>query len=54
MSISLLFWIVMVIWLIFDLSSSGWPRPRPTWSSLIFWILLALLGWQVFGPGLHK
>jgi sugar phosphate permease len=54
MSIGLLFWVIMVISLLFGLWSN-WPAgAKPIGSFLIVWILFALLGWQVFGPALHK
>jgi hypothetical protein len=52
----LLFWIIMLISLLFG----GWQSrgPEGKWNylyfggSLILWILLALLGYKVFGPPL--
>lgn len=47
-----IFWVIMVVWLIFGIL---WPH----WGALtvmavapgvLEWVLLALLGWQVFGP----
>jgi hypothetical protein len=58
MSIGLLFWLLMVLWLVFGwfynsspgtFGSYGWAG-----SSLLLFILLALLGWHVFGPVLHQ
>ena len=54
MSIGLLFWIIMIIGLLFGLYTN---RSTPlAWASnnLVLWILLALLGWRVFGPALHN
>jgi hypothetical protein len=55
MSIGLMFWVIMVVWLVFGVVSSGKPF---TWQniggSLILFILLALLGWAVFGAAIHK
>ena len=54
MTIGLLFWIIMVVGLLFGLYTN---RTSPiVWASnsLVLWILLALLGWQVFGPALHR
>ena len=53
MSIGLLFWVIMIVWLLFGLWQS-WPTPRPIGNHIILWLLLALLGWQVFGPALHR
>ncbi len=49
----------MLILMIFSLISSkpaaaGQPWPwRSLGVSVVIWILLTLLGWQVFGPPLH-
>ena len=56
MALGLAFWIVMLLVLV-----SGvfyfWPRaPERRWdfgASLLWWLLLALVGWQVFGPPLR-
>ena len=55
MSIGLLFWVLMILWLVFG----PWPfwganAFRPIGFSLLTFILFALLGWQVFGPPLHR
>jgi hypothetical protein len=55
MTIGLLFWVLMILSLLFGgLSASPkWTERCPTWaSSLLVWVLLALLGWAVFGPAL--
>jgi hypothetical protein len=52
MGMGLLFWILMLIWLIFGfVQNSGIvPGPYGLWGhSLLLFILLLLLGWQVFG-----
>ena len=57
MSIGLLFWLIMIIGLLFGFAFrsnsawAGWYGPYGDW--LILFILLALLGWGVFGPPLH-
>ncbi len=58
MSIGLLFWVLMILWLLFGFfyrSSPGTFGPYG-WvgSSLLEFILLALLGWEIFGPALHR
>lgn len=53
MNIGLLFWILMVLTLVFSLWSS-WPLDRKSGPSLLVFVLLALLGWRVFGPVLHS
>ena len=54
MSIGLLFWVIMLIGLLFGFytnRAAPWP-----WlgNSFVIWILLALLGWAVFGPAIHR
>lgn len=50
LSIGLLFWILMIIWLVFG----GWlywspPNYRPVGAHFFLWFLLFLLGWGTFG-----
>jgi len=50
LSIGVVFWILMLIWLIFG----GWiywspANYRPFGGHLLLWFLLFLLGWEVFG-----
>lgn len=54
MPLSILFWVLMIIWLVF-----GWWSNTPTappWSRMggtfLNWVLFAILGWQVFGPAI--
>jgi hypothetical protein len=49
MSRGLLFWILMILWLIFGLWAA-WPLGWGFGSTALLFILLGLLGWQVFGP----
>lgn len=57
MSTGLLFWIIMLLLLILGFVAY-WPRAgAPYWPmgfSFVVWVLLALLGWKVFGPALHS
>lgn len=54
MSIGLLFWIIMIIGLLFGLYINRTTALKWAGDSLVYWILLALLGWRVFGPALHN
>jgi hypothetical protein len=59
MTIALLFWVIMLILLIFGFWGSRPAAGAPwNWSAFggnfIVWVLLALLGWQTFGPAIHK
>lgn len=53
MTIGLCFWILMLIWLVFNVWST-WPLGlKQGGGSLLLFIVLALLGWKVFGPAIH-
>ncbi len=55
MTIALIFWILMLLWLVLSLASAPWPgrqAPWPYWSqinALFLFILFLLLGWGTFG-----
>jgi len=42
----------MILWLVLGLRSN--ERNMVWGSMLLLWVLLALLGWNAFGPALHK
>ena len=51
MSFSLIYWILMLLWLIYGLW--GWYQPNPNWvwgHQAFLFILFLLLGWAEFGP----
>jgi hypothetical protein len=52
MTMGLLFWILMLLWLLFG-AWYEWPNHyRVGWSFMLF-ILLLILGWHSFGPPVH-
>ncbi len=58
MSIGLVFWILMLIWLVFGSYTTwtvkgpdGWPLLG---GNLLLFVLLLLLGWHDFGPPIHN
>lgn len=57
MSIGLIFWVIMLLWLVFAIAwNSGWSAigPHgPLGNSLLLFILFLLLGWRVFGAPIH-
>jgi hypothetical protein len=57
MNISFVFWFLMFLWLLSMLGAIFGP-PNFVWvghvSSIVLFILLALLGWQVFGAAVKK
>ena len=52
MTRGLVFWILMLLWLVFGLWVS-YPSMYLIGGSLMLFLLLVLLGWQVFGPPIH-
>lgn len=57
MSLGLAFWILMLIWLVFSFALMGGyvgMEYRAIGGNLLLFVLFGLLGWQVFGPGIHR
>ena len=52
MTISLAFWILMLIWLVFGVWYS-WPNHVAVGGNLLIFILFGLLGWHAFGAPIH-
>jgi len=56
MTLGLAFWIIMLIWLVFGgllhfgMVTAAWAGI----STLLLFVLFGLLGWQIFGPPLHR
>lgn len=54
MSIAMLFWVIMILWLLSWWGAWVITDPRIGHASnLIVWVCLALLGWHVFGAAIH-
>ena len=56
MSISLLFWVIFIVYIVFGFYSN-WPasgKGTAIGGHLVVCILLALLGWAVFGAAIHR
>jgi hypothetical protein len=51
MSVGFLFWILMILWLVFGFWQ--WGMTPLFGGNLLLWVLLALLGWKVFGFPIH-
>jgi hypothetical protein len=52
MTMALIFWILMLLWLVFGfiVQTGRLPAPYIGWgNTLLLFILFLLLGWQVFG-----
>ena len=56
LSLGVVFWIFMLAWLFLGFWSAWGPAPnyRLFSNHLLFWFLLFVLGWQVFGFPLGK
>ena len=57
MSIGLLFWVLMVLWL-FSWATHRWGGQQYVWAlyanELLFFVLLFLIGWKIFGFIIHE
>jgi hypothetical protein len=57
MTLGLAFWVLMLVWAVFGLlvhfGVVGGAYAVGT-STLLLFVLFGLLGWQVFGPPLHR
>jgi len=58
MALSLMFWIIMLVWLILALAHGftvGIAGPMYWYMGMnvVVWILFLLVGWRVFGPPIH-
>ena len=55
MSIGSLFWVIMILALLSLLAGTlGFLAHGVAIAGLVQWVLLALLGWKVFGPMLRQ
>ena len=58
MSISLLFWILMILWAVFGFTYHSNPTVFGAWGwaghGFLLFILLFLLGWHDFGFVIHQ
>jgi len=52
MTFALCYWILMLIWLVFGLWTSGW-NPKASGGNLLLFVLLVLVGWKLFGAPVH-
>ena len=54
MTLALMFWIIMVVFLLFGGYSNRAAFGTWAMNGLVIWVLFALLGWAVFGAAIHK
>ena len=53
-NISLLFWILMILWLVLGVWRD-WPSGfKVIGGNILIFVLLGILGWRVFGPAIHN
>lgn len=52
MSLSLLFWVLWIVALVFGGYSNRAALPGWIGGSLLYFILIGILGWQVFGAAI--
>jgi len=57
MTLSVLFWVLYIVSLVFG-GWAYWPASggnmRPLGGTLLIFILIGILGWQVFGAAIHR
>ncbi len=53
MTFQLAYWVVMLVWLVVELTSKPLDIKSHKSSAVLF-VLLVLLGWKVMGPALHQ
>ncbi len=54
MSLSLVYWVLMLIWLVFS-AWSGWAGGiKASGGSIVPFLLLLVIGWKVFGAPVHS
>lgn len=53
MSFALCFWILMMLWLVFGLWSTGLANYKLFGGNLLLFVLLVLVGWRLFGAPIH-
>jgi ABC-type polysaccharide/polyol phosphate export permease len=58
MSLQLLFWMIYIIAIVFGFWSS-YEAGQPLWyrragAYMVLWLLVGILGWEVFGAAIHR
>jgi ABC-type polysaccharide/polyol phosphate export permease len=58
MPLGVCFWVIMVVWFVFGLIMHFGVITGAVWgttvSSVLLFVLFGILGWQVFGPAIHR
>jgi putative Ca2+/H+ antiporter (TMEM165/GDT1 family) len=53
MPLSILFWVLMILWVIFAVWTT-WPDHKKSGAHLLLFLLLLVLGWAVFGEPIQN
>ena len=58
MPLGILFWVIYVVCIIFGIWSN-YEQNQPLWfkragAYFVLWLLVGMLGWEVFGPVVHR
>ena len=55
MTLGLCYWILMLVWAVFYLIGAHYAGAYyATVNGVLLFVLFLLLGWQIFGPPLHR
>lgn len=52
MPMGVIFWILMLLWLVYGMYRD-WPNYPIAGHNLLLFVVVSLLGWQVFGPAIR-
>ena len=53
MSLSIIFWILMLIWAVFGFAGPRLGTWAPLGNTILLFVLLLILGWGTFGAPVH-
>jgi hypothetical protein len=53
MTFAIAYWVLMLIWLCFGIWSV-WPNYKAAGGNVLLFLLLIIVGWQVFGAPVHR
>ena len=58
MPLGIAFWVIMIVWFVFGLVIHAGVVAAGIWgatvSNILLFVLFGILGWQVFGPAVHR
>ena len=53
MTLGLMFWILMLLWVVLSLAVHYYPGWGPWPGTILLFLLFLCLGWKVFGAPIH-